>query len=495
MFKDSDKVRTRVKVELNRIMFPKFPKEQTNGDFTIGKFGVLEVIEGNLYEDKREISIKGNMFKLDYDEEYIMDIEEEDECHPIFGMSYNLVYARSNYSFETDEDARIFLSKILTENQIENLYEALDCPIQTIAENDIESLMSVKGIGEVTAERIMEKYLSSIDNASAYIELEEYGLTKGMIDNLIIKYKSPDVLIQKIKDNPYVLVEVGGIGWKKCDEWALNGGLHPNDIKRVIAFIDYILFTLGQQGYSWIDSNELIRQIEENLGESIDMKVILDAVKILKDGGVVWNEEKGKIGSMRLYNLELNITKELIRLLGGQVEEVDDEWKDRVKQAEILQGWEFTDEQKDAIKELIKNPVSVLLGKAGCVDADTEYFNGAQWVRIADYKEGDKVLQFNEDRTANLVYPQRYIKEKEDVLYKIQNYSGTVDQIISDDHDIGYITSKGNVGKIRAIDFFKNHNESETGAGYRFLNAFDYVGGKGINITNEWLRIMIALVS
>ena len=51
------------------------------------------------------------------------------------------------------------------------------------------------------------------------------------------------------------------------------------------------------------------------------------------------------------------------------------------------------------------------------------------------------------------------------------------------------------MGKIRAIDFFKNHYENETGAGYRFLNAFDYVGGKGINITNEWLRIMIALVS
>ena len=46
---------------------------------------------------------------------------------------------------------------------------------------------------------------------------------------------------------------------------------------------------------------------------------------------------------------------------------------------------------------------------AGCVDCDTEYFNGTEWVRIADYKQGDKVLQYDIDtHEASLVHPLQY---------------------------------------------------------------------------------------
>ena len=34
--------------------------------------------------------------------------------------------------------------------------------------------------------------------------------------------------------------------------------------------------------------------------------------------------------------------------------------------------------------------VTVLSGLSGCVDCDTEYFNGTEWKKISDYSYGDK---------------------------------------------------------------------------------------------------------
>ena len=87
----------------------------------------------------------------------------------------------------------------------------------------------------------------------------------------------------------------------------------------------------------------------------------------------------------------------------------------------------------------------LLCGNPGCVD--TEYFNGHKWVKISEYEKGNKVLQFQEDGTTKLVYPQRYIKEKCDILYEIATSRGSVNQCLSDDHNFAYVTSKGNLQK------------------------------------------------
>lgn len=63
-----------------------------------------------------------------------------------------------------------------------------------------------------------------------------------------------------------------------------------------------------------------------------------------------------------------------------------------------------------------------------CVDRETEYFNGKKWIPICDYKEGDKVLQYEEDGTARLVNPEEYIHYKSSApFYKVGNQQSTGD--------------------------------------------------------------------
>ena len=53
-----------------------------------------------------------------------------------------------------------------------------------------------------------------------------------------------------------------------------------------------------------------------------------------------------------------------------------------------------------------------IINGSGCVDCDTEFFNGYQWKPISKYIEGEKILQYNKDGSAELVYPLNFMKEK-----------------------------------------------------------------------------------
>lgn len=133
----------------------------------------------------------------------------------------------------------------------------------------------------------------------------------------------------------------------------------------------------------------------------------------------------------------------------------------------------------------------LIAGSESCVDCDTEFFDGTTWKRIADYKEGDKVLQFNFDYTASIVEPLRYIKSPADKLYKLQNSYGNWSQVYSEDHDIVYLTSKNNLAKKTFLEVMDKHFNNKYGFKAKMLNWFNYSGD--VHIDEYKLRLMIAV--
>lgn len=140
----------------------------------------------------------------------------------------------------------------------------------------------------------------------------------------------------------------------------------------------------------------------------------------------------------------------------------------------------------------IKTNLNILLsGSPGCVDKDTEYFNGTKWVRINEYKEGDRVLIYDENGKARLELPQRYIKEPCEEMTLITNASGSINQCLSDDHRVMYTTSKTMKPHfIRFDEFKKQYQQNVNGFNGFILSAFEYEG-KGIELSDEEIRVQI----
>lgn len=105
---------------------------------------------------------------------------------------------------------------------------------------------------------------------------------------------------------------------------------------------------------------------------------------------------------------------------------------------------------------------------SGCVDKDTEYYNGKQWVPISEYNGTDKVLQFDPNTNkARLVYPLDYIKKPENTFIHITNERGTLDQMLSGEHRVltymkagGYKVESANIFRRRLALGINNNSNS-----------------------------------
>ena len=140
----------------------------------------------------------------------------------------------------------------------------------------------------------------------------------------------------------------------------------------------------------------------------------------------------------------------------------------------------------------LKGCLTIYTGQAGCVDADTEYFNGTEWKRIADYIEGDKVLQYNADGTATLVEPEVYYKYPAKYLWHFKTKYG-LDQCLSEEHNVYYITSKGNLSHKTFKEIMDVHNNTLHGFSGRFVTSYKY-SGSGIDLSDAEIKLMCAVI-
>lgn len=353
-------------VSIEKIFYPK-NTSVCEGDWASFTCYVDDVYEGDIKYNRNgaRIMVKGIVPEINYFDKYIL--LGKYSYHETYGHQYEILCMSKYVDFEDPMEQRQFLERILTESQVNILYEGLADPFKAIKTGDMTTLTSVKGIGETTAYKIVQSYTQSLGNSLAYVELDAYGLTKYMIDKLVGHYGSADTLVKRIKENPYILIEeVDGIGWAKADAMALKGaGIDPTSTSRIEAYIVHYLKTSAEDGDTWVTPGEIVSSIYSTL-EIEDDDVIRESLHDLYERGVVcWDEAKTRISLLTYYNLENRIANDLKRLMAA---EQDFQCKDLgpvVKALEIAQGWDYTEEQLAAIKMVVASPVSIITGYGG----------------------------------------------------------------------------------------------------------------------------------
>lgn len=137
-----------------------------------------------------------------------------------------------------------------------------------------------------------------------------------------------------------------------------------------------------------------------------------------------------------------------------------------------------------------KGEISLWSGRNGCVDCDTEFMSQTGWKKISDYKKGDLVLQYNADGTACFVEPKQFHKYECKELNHIYNHNRTINQCVSDEHNLVYFTTKGNLYKRNAKEIVGILNEKHK-FNASIIPHFNY-SGNGIDLSNDEIRLCIA---
>lgn len=335
-----------------------------------------------------KITAKGTMPQPIVGNEYI--ITAEYVTHPKWGGQYDIISICQavNLGSGDKKEQKKFLTALYTPKQLEAMYDALDDPYEALKSNNAQELVKVKGCGMRTADKWITKFHENLALSFILTELDDYNLTNRMITKLVEVYKSPELAVEKIKNNPYILcTEVEGIGWKTADKIAMKGGMEEFDVKRIAAYINKYLSDCGNSGYSWITSDELMGKLLEVFGEEIPDENISESIHSIEDK-LWWNEDKSKIGLKVYYNTEMNIAKELIRIRDAESRIIYRNYENTLKRIESEQGWSYTEEQKQGIKKALDNNIVLIQGLAGTgkstlVNAIIRVLGGYEYVQCA----------------------------------------------------------------------------------------------------------------
>jgi exodeoxyribonuclease V alpha subunit len=205
------------------------------------------------------ISIKGTMPKLNMKEEYEVVLKED--ANSSYAGSYILESIKQNRP-ETVAEQRTFLETILTPIQVNNIYDAYgeDEDVVGLIEKGEFDFSKVKGIAEKTFDKLRTKVMENIDMSEVLTFLSKYGIKYNAISKLVKEYKNPQIVIQKIEENPYVLTEIKGIGFKKADEIAKAVGYSMTSSHRIASALQYIVGEENQSGHSWIEYKPLLNR-------------------------------------------------------------------------------------------------------------------------------------------------------------------------------------------------------------------------------------------
>lgn len=297
------------------------------------------------------------------------------EYEVVATLDYNAKYKSYQYkpkiitsvTPKTEEQQKMFLTSIITEKQAETLLNKYPNIVEDIIKGtDKVDLKELKGIGEITYNSIKEKILENYVISDILVLLQPLGVKYPMVKKLLMGESNPALLKEKLLDNPYIMLDLKGFGFKTVDSLALK--LNPGikiSAKRTYAFIKYYLKEIGNnQGHTWVNIETLENAVRDNIPECMD--VFEKLISSEKENEIILHFGGDKVGLNSYYQLErdvFNILKEIQKYPELKLEEENVE--DGIKQAEKEQGFDLTDEQKQVVKSSLNDNVCIIAGKAG----------------------------------------------------------------------------------------------------------------------------------
>ena len=302
---------------------------------------------------------------------YESDVEHLIGCN--VSLSGEFVHDKYGKTFKFDEikvtndELFFFLDKVVkgfTKKLIADVIEHFGKEnIVDILENDIERLKEVKGIKEKRLEKIKEswKKFKSLREIGEF--LAPLDVSPSLITLIATSLKDTTEPCKKIKNNPYILTNIKGIGFKRADEIALKMGIKKDDQNRIKSAIDYTINNYCEaNGNSCIKKDVLYKELDELLEfkdkDSLYESVILDM--IIDDE--IKELSKDVLAPKRLYEAESFLLESFKKRVKQKGEVIVKDLDEYLKDSPL----KLSDEQKEALRVINEgSKLLFLVGYAG----------------------------------------------------------------------------------------------------------------------------------
>lgn len=323
----------------------------TNDDFHL----YSGIIEGELFET----SFKTNGFSLSSDNGFKILVGDQGNYKG--QKTVSVKYEKTDYKDPETQKQILTNLKNVGDDKALNIMESLNNNIfNVLNENFNESEIKIKGFGKKTLPILLNDIKNLLNNLN---ENNLFNELQVLLSNVLKAPKIREISkyikdVSKLQNNPYlVLVDYAELGFKKADEIALNTlNIDKGNDERIAYLIEYIL-NKAIKGNTYMILNDFIEELEKNNIENPFEKIMNNKkIKI----------EDEKCYPLKLYHAENEIPNIVNSFINNKDVVIDDDVLDKyIKEAENKNNIKYDLSQKNAIKNVVNNNFTCLIGGAG----------------------------------------------------------------------------------------------------------------------------------
>lgn len=228
-----------------------------------------------------------------------------------------------------------------------------------ILDNEIDRLVEIKGISPKKVEKIKKSYENTKGSKDYIVFLANFKISPNVASKAYKIIKEP---LSAIKLNPYMLCKVRGISFLTADAIAYSQGLNQSMYARIKAGLNYLLERNESCGNCIADYGTIISEAKRLLRLKQD-EIVNVSENEIKKGHIV---RIGNFITRRItYDIETDAAKEILRLkfsVPDTIRDIDT----KIKEWEKKNSIQLDPRQVDAVRTALSSGFSIITGGPGC---------------------------------------------------------------------------------------------------------------------------------
>lgn len=305
-----------------------------------------------------------------------LTVEGEHVTHPKYGKSFRI----SSYRVE-DPTSLAGIIKFLEFTlpnvgpvRADYIVEKFGRDTLKVLDERIEELVQIPGIKREDLPNIRSLWNVARGNRELVVFLAQFGLSRGKITDII--RSMPKATIASIRQDPYILTDVGGVGFKTVDAFAMSMGLDKNSEGRQRGVLHYCLKEGIKKGHVYLTMSQLLSSVKDLSPSGMNLSLLsTEKVKSLlaslqeRESVVL---EGDRVYTTRMYHAEQDASNYLIRQIKTALKPILPEeelsaFKERYEgeMATHVEGFKFSEDQLEALRCVNQNSLAVVTGLPG----------------------------------------------------------------------------------------------------------------------------------
>jgi len=248
-----------------------------------------------------------------------------------------------------------------------------------IIEHHPRKLLTVPGLGEKTLAKITQAWHDQREIKNIMLFLQGHGVSPAYAVKIYRAYGAKS--IEVVEKNPYQLAsDIWGIGFKSADKIARAIGIAEDDPRRIEAGVVYVLNEAVESGgNAYLTEGELSQKANEILGVGdVDAAILAlsGSGRLISEPATFLGQTEVAIYTPSLHKTEIGLADRIKKLLATPLKQPAnpqkfDEWLVALLDKH---GFPLSEEQRASVKTALLSRFSVLTGGPGtgkCVTGDT----------------------------------------------------------------------------------------------------------------------------